>query len=44
MEQQTTTNGIPIVAWGVIGLAAVLALAALIAFMYGVDVSDIIRS
>ena len=44
MEQQTNSHEMPKVGWGVIGLVAVLALAALIAFMYGVDVTDIIRS
>ncbi len=45
MEKQTGVLGTSKIAWGVIGVVAVLALVfALVAVMFGVDVSSIIRS
>ena len=42
MEKQTGVQGTSGIAWGVIGVVAVLVLAALIAIMYGVDVGTVI--
>ena len=44
MEKQTGVPGTSKIAWGVIGVVAVLALVfALVAFMYGVDVGEVLR-
>lgn len=44
MEKQTGVPGTSKIALGVIGVVVVLALFALVAVMYGVDVSSIVRS